>query len=73
MCACCVHNHNKIHPAKYIQMMVDHQRGAMIGRVIDIVGISISDHGCCCKEHSIAYCGVVLKPEVNVQLVKENT
>ena len=43
----------------------------MIGRVIDIIGINIGDHGCSCKEH-IAYCGVVLAPDVLVRLVKED-
>lgn len=43
----------------------------MIGRVVDIVGINIGDCGRSCEEH-IAYCGVVLAPDVLVRLVKED-
>ena len=39
----------------------------MIGRVVDIV---IGDQGRSCEEH-VAYCGVVLMPDVLVRLVKE--
>jgi hypothetical protein len=42
----------------------------MIGRVIDIVGIAIGDRGRSCEEH-VAFCGVVLGPDVLVRLVKE--
>jgi hypothetical protein len=42
----------------------------MIGRVIDIVGITVGDRGRSCEEH-IAYCGVVLAPDVLLRLVKE--
>ena len=43
----------------------------MIGRVVDIIGINIGDRGRSCEEH-IAYCGVVLAPDVLVRLVKED-
>ena len=49
--------------------MVDPRR-EMIGRAIEIVGINIGDRGRSCEEH-IAYCGVVLAPDVVVRLVKE--
>lgn len=42
----------------------------MIGRVIDIVGITVGDRGRSCEEH-VAYCGVVLAPYVLLRLVKE--
>ena len=42
----------------------------MIGRVIDIVGITVGDRGRSCEEH-VAYCGVVLAPDVLLRLVKE--
>ncbi len=42
----------------------------MIGQVIDIVGIAVGDRGRSCEEH-VAYCGVVLGPDVLVRLVKE--
>ena len=44
----------------------------MIGRVVDIVGIFIGDHGRSCKKHKV-YCGVVLAPDVLVHLMKEKT
>jgi hypothetical protein len=37
------------------------QRNKIIGRVIEIVGITVGDRGCSCEEH-VAYCGVVLAP-----------
>jgi hypothetical protein len=46
------------------------QRSKMIGRVIEIVGIAVGDRGRSCEEH-VAYCGVVLAPDVLVRLVKE--
>ena len=42
----------------------------MIGRVIDIVGIAVSDQGRSCKEH-VTFCGVVLGPNILICLVKE--
>ncbi len=42
----------------------------MIGRVVDIVGIAIGDQGRSCEQH-VAYCGVVLAPDVLLRLVKE--
>ena len=43
----------------------------MIGRVIDIVGITVGDRGRSCEEHVAYYCGVVLAPDVLLHLVKE--
>ena len=45
-------------------------RNEMIGRVVDIVGIAIGDRGRSCEQH-VAYCGVVLAPDVLLCLVKE--
>jgi hypothetical protein len=42
----------------------------MIGWVIHIVGIAVGDQGWLCKEH-VAFCGVVLGPNVLICLVKE--
>ena len=42
----------------------------MIGQVIDIVGIAVGDRGRSCEEH-VAFCGVVLAPDVLVRLIKE--
>ena len=42
----------------------------MIGQVIEIVGIAIDDQGHSCKEH-LAFCGVVLAPDILVCMVKE--
>ena len=42
----------------------------MIGRVIEIVGIAVGDRGHSCKEH-VAYCRVVLAPDVLVHRLKE--
>ena len=39
------------------------------GRVVDVVGIAIGDHGRSCEEHDI--CGCVLLPDVLVRFVKE--
>ncbi len=42
-------------------------RNQMIGRVVDIlVGIAVGDRGHSCKEH-VAFCGVVLSPDVLVE------
>ena len=43
----------------------------MIGRVVEIVGIRIGDHGRSCEEH-IAHYGVVLAPDVLVRLLVED-
>ena len=45
-------------------------RNEMIGRVVDIVGIAIGDRGRSCEEH-VAFCGVVLAPDVLICMVKE--
>jgi len=45
-------------------------RNEMIGRVVDIVGIAIGDRGRSCEQH-VAYCGVVLAPDVLLRLMKE--
>jgi hypothetical protein len=42
----------------------------MIGCVVDIVGIAIGNRGRSCEEH-VAFCSVVLAPDVLLCLVKE--
>ena len=43
-----------------------------ICRVINIASINVGDRGCLCEEeHSIAFCGVALAPDVLICLLKE--
>ncbi len=51
-------------------IMESNQRNEMIGCVVDIVGIAVGDRGCSCEEH-VAFCGVVLGPDVLVRLAEE--
>jgi hypothetical protein len=65
------HHHNNNNIITPRNTMNDNRHtNDMIGRVIDIVGITVGDRGRSCEEH-IAYCGVVLAPDVLVRLVKE--
>jgi hypothetical protein len=57
-------------PAKKHQVTMIAQQNQMIGRVIEIIGIAVGDRGRSCEEH-VAYCRVVLAPDVLVRLVKE--